>query len=568
MSKDFKQLDEMSIIPEEQEEEKKPKLKNDENNEKTKIKNYYALSTEDYLLLFRNGYLRSSQLVPLDAQNNYKDKREKFKKMKIKPNGNCIVFKPKENMEQEVEKVTSQPQGKTLEIINQENQEMQEIESILAQFDKKIDSDIIESRNEPMEEIQQLTDEQLLEKGLSYTINVEDLISNKDLLLIKPPERTNLLNKDTFKTISIQFKFEDGTLEFSSEQYLGNEPMKGFKWKKDDEGFYLISDDEAKKPEEQQIRHRKDISKLCQSIPKTKKEICYGNQNLIPNLKSIINQRYKDKGRGEKKSLNETCIKVNETVYPSIYKSKDETTITFKVFSNTTWIIYNQDTKYKLEELLNGEKTLQDRLNVIEKEKEEILKTIKKFEDLFEKAKIEVVDLFKNDYKDANTETIVEDISNWSTLDKEGILALFPLLNENESEIVLNEIKRQNNTFREIQENIGKQYEEIQNLQNKKLEIDNFLNKETEWSKEIYMTEKRKNTFSITLTYSESCENELKVTIKPETIEEYNILKNIFQQQIQNVIINYSEIDIFDDLYDYMEQKKEEKKNKMEEEKE
>ena len=272
MSKEFSELDkldEMSTIFEEQDKEqnreekskliinlpergitkpekiisRKPWISNEKREKKEakpitpeQIRNEYLQRFEDGKLLFTKNI---PEEVLQDSKNIVREFNQYAKKVGLRTSiydENYIIFKPKvEQQNQEVEKVSSQPQSKTLDLTDNE----------LEEFLNLIDAGIVEIKNAPMEEITQLSDEELLKQGLYYTIPIEKLLSNKDLLTITPPVFIVPLDKSIFKTFSIQFKFIDGILEYSSIQTIKNVPINGFVWRKDQKGFYIVSTERA-----------------------------------------------------------------------------------------------------------------------------------------------------------------------------------------------------------------------------------------------------------------------------------------------------------------------------------
>ena len=324
-------LDEMSTIYEEQDKEqdkeKKPKLtinlpergitkpekiiskKSWIPKEKKEKKEVKPITPErkrkEYLQRFEDGNLLFGEDIPEEILENNKNIIREFRQC-AKTIGlrapmddeSYIIFKPKvEQQNQKVEKVSSQPQSTTLDLTDNE----------LEEFLNLIDAGIVEVKNSPMEEISQLKDEDLLKQGLYYTIPIEKLLSNKGLLIMNPPVFIVPLDKSNFKTFTIQFKFLDGTLEYSSVQRIKSVPINGFVWRKDGDGFYIISNEEAKKPEENQIKHRGvDSRKYLHETTVTTKVIKYKDESITTELEVLKKQKSENYKNGIKKSLNGT----------------------------------------------------------------------------------------------------------------------------------------------------------------------------------------------------------------------------------------------------------------------
>lgn len=515
MSKEPIEKYEMSEIPEikEDENEKKPVIPKHEMSI-ISAKKAKPESLEEYLERFDHGNLICSKGIPpevLEENKVTKRKcREIIRRMNLNSNQTYLYFERDKRMIEELEKVNSQPQDSILEIKN-----FDDIDSIFADLERReIDEDKVLIPNEPVEELQQLTDEELLMRGIICNIPIEHVFSNKDILIMDPPTRyLTLLDQTNFKEITIRITFTDGIFEITGRQYIKDVPKYGYKYKKDEKGFYLISTEDLKKPEDQQVKYRGYHNSALEPNIISEKAVKFNGENITVNIRE--EREEKRKNYKVEHFINNSFNEGKDVVKPLLRKWDNGIfELFFNTYTTTKWTVYNSITKSKLEEF-DEEGGLDAKLvEILERERIEE-NTIKEIKQIYDEDKKELVEK----YKKTNPELTIENI-------KEAL----------ENEIISEEGKLKDYEY--IEQNLEEHFRELEQIKEDKETLQKYKEGEKKWNKEMYTLETRKTHFSVIITY-DSFTNELNITIKPETIEQYKIIKMIFDHQIQNVLISY-----------------------------
>lgn len=514
MSKEPIEKYEMSEIPEikEDENEKKPVIPEHEMSIISTKKAKPEL-LEDYLGRFDNGNLiHSKGISPEVLEENKISKRkcrEIINRMHLNRNQTYLYFERSKGMIEELEKVNSQPQDSTLEIKN-----FDDIDSIFADLEgREIDEDKILIPNETVKELQQLTDEELLIRGIGCNIPIEHVFSNKDILIMDPPENLKLLDQTNFKEITIKITFTDGIFEITGRQYVMNVPKYGYKYKKDEKGFYLISTEDLKKPEEQQVKYRGSHNRALEPNIINEKAVKFNGENVTVNIRE--EREEKRKNYKVEHFINNSFNEGKDVVKPLLRKwNNGSLEFFFNTYTTTKWTVYNSITKSKLEEF-DEEGGLDAKLvEILEKEQKEE-NTIKEIKQIYDEDKKELVEKYKETIPELTIENIKEALEN-QIISEEGKLEEYEVL----------------------EQNLEEHFRELEQIKEDKENLQKYKEGEKKWNKEMYTLETRKTHFTLIITY-DSFMNELNITIKPETIEQYKIIKMIFEQQIQNVIISY-----------------------------
>ena len=493
MSKEPIEKYEMSEIPEmkEDDDEKKPVIPKHEMSI-ISAKKAKPDSLEEYIGRFDKGNLCfSGGISPEVLEENRISKKkcnEIIKRMHLNSKQRYLYFERDKRMIEELEKVNSQPQDSTLEIKN-----FDDIDSIFADLEgREIDEDKVLIPNEPVEELQQLTDEELLMRGIVCNIPIEHVFGNKDILIMDPPGILTLLDQTNFKEITIKITFTDGIFEITGRQYVMNVPKYGYKYKKDEKGFYLISTEDLKKPEEQQVKYRGYHNRALEPNIINEKTVKYNGENVTVNIRE--EREEKRKNYKVEHFINNSFNEGKDVVKPLLRKWDNGIfELFFNTYTTTKWTVYNSITKSKLEEF-DEEGGLDAKLvEILEREQIEE-NTIKEIKQIYDEDKKELVEK----YKETNPELTIEN----------------------------------------IKEALEEHFRELEQIKEDKETLQKYKEGEKKWNKEMYTLETRKTHFTLIITYN-SITNELNITIKPENIEQYKIIKTIFEHQIQNVLISY-----------------------------